>query len=286
MKRLLPLLALAALIVAGCRISSSTVQAPPAVRNELIVSAAVSLKDAFTEIGRLYETRTGTHVNFNFGASGILQKQIEQAAPVDVFASAGARQMAELATKGFVLTDTQHIFASNILVLIKPGQSSDHNTPDRSHTFAALLEPDVRRIAIGNPKTVPAGQYTEQLLNNMKLWDRVQPKLVFAEDVRQVYDYVARGEVDAGVVYSSDAAALHAPGVYVYAEATQQGLHDPIVYPVAVVKDSQHADAARQFVAFVLSPEGQNILTKYGFIHAPPTGSSSTAHNANGSAQS
>ncbi len=99
----------------------------------------------------------------------------------------------------------------------------------------------MRRIAIGNPKTVPAGQYTEQLLNSMKLWDQLQPKLVFAEDVRQVYDYVARGEVDAGVVYSSDAAALHAPGVYVYAEATQQGLHDPLVYPIAVVKDSQHA---------------------------------------------
>jgi molybdate transport system substrate-binding protein len=257
MKRMLLLLALA--LLGGCHARTSTDSAAPDARAEITVSAAVSLKDAFDEIGRLYAARTGAKVNFNFGASGIMQKQIEQAAPVDVFASAGEKQMDELATKGLLLADTRRDFARNTLMLVVPVGAQTQLS-----SFEQLAQPAVRRIAVGNPKTVPAGQYTEQLLTNLKLWEQVQPKLVLAEDVRQVLDYVTRGEVEAGIVYASDVAV--AKDRVTIAARAPAGTHDPILYPIAVIKDSQHAAAAKQFVDLVLSPEGQSILTKYGFL--------------------
>jgi molybdate transport system substrate-binding protein len=257
-RRLFPL-AFAALVVVGCRTQSTPDQAAPV---EITVSAAASLKDAFAEAGRVYERRTGARVRFNFGASGVLQKQIEQAAPVDVFASAGARQMDELAARGLILAETRRDFARNALVLVVPA-----GTETRLDDFTQLSQTAVRRIAIGNPKTVPAGQYTEQLLTNLKLWEPLQPKLILAEDVRQVLDYVARGEVDAGIVYASD--ATEATGKVTLAARAPAEQHDPIRYPVAVVRDSRQADAARQFVQFLLSPEGQAVLTKHGFLGAP-----------------
>lgn len=267
MRRLFPLLALC--LLAGCRTRNNTDSGPaPARPEEITVSAAVSLKDAFTEIGRLYEARSGTRVRLNFGASGVLQKQIEQAAPVDVFASAGERQMDELAAQNLIIGDTRHDFARNTLVLIRSGNPAGQINGDGQHAFAALLEPAVRKVAIGNPKTVPAGQYTEQALRSLKLWEQLQPKMVLAEDVRQVLDYVARGEVEAGIVYASDVVASK-DEVYVLARAPEE-THDPILYPIAVIRESQHADAARQFVALVLSPEGQAVLTKYGLQSASP----------------
>lgn len=255
MNRLLLLFAL--VLLAGCRAHPTNNPAP--ARAEITVSAAVSLKDAFTEIGRVYETSTGAHVNFNFGASGILQKQIEQAAPVDVFASAGARQMDALAAKGLVRADTRQDFARNELVLIVPADA-----PTPLDAFDQLARADVRKFAIGNPQTVPAGLYAQQALTNLKLWPELQPKLVLAEDVRQVLDYVARGEVEAGIVYRSDVAAA---GGKVRSVATAQAdWHEPLLYPIAVVQDSKQADAARQFIALVLSAEGQSVLAKSGFL--------------------
>jgi molybdate transport system substrate-binding protein len=257
MKRLLPLLTLA--LLAGCR--THTPVANTLTRAELTVSAAVSLKDAFNEIGRLYETRTGTKINFNFGASGVLQKQIEQGAPVDVFASADKRQMDELANKNLIFTATRHDFAYNTLVLILPRSEA---TTRELQWFERLAQPAVRKLAIGNPQTVPAGFYARQTLVNLNLWDKVQSKLVLAEDVRQVLDYVARAEVDAGFVYVTDIAPTN-QDVFVATDAPAT-THDAILYPIAVVKDSQHAEAALGFIALVLSPEGQAVLQKYGFI--------------------
>jgi len=259
MRRLFLLLALALLV--GCRAERPTNNASSKVPAEITVSAAVSLKDAFTEIGQLYETRTGTHVNFNFAASGVLQKQIEQAAPVDVFASAGARQMDELANKNLIFTATRHDFAYNTLVLILPRSQA---TIRELQWFERLAQSPVRKIAIGNPQTVPAGFYARQTLVNLNLWDKVQTKLVLAEDVRQVLDYVARAEVDAGFVYVTDIAPTN-QAVFVAAPAPAT-THDAILYPIAVVKDSRHAEAALGFIALVLSPEGQAVLKKYGFI--------------------
>src|SRR5262245_17903498 len=193
---------------------------------EITVSAAVSLRDAFREIGNQFERRTDVRINFNFGASGALQKQIESGAPVDVFASAGMPQMNALATQGLIVPETRRDFARNTLVLIVPGDSTLGIT-----TFADLGGPKVKRIAVGNPKTVPVGQYAEQILTRLDLGPRLVPRLILAEDVRQALDYVARGEVDVGIVYGSDV-RVSGDRVRIVATAPADS-HDPVLYPIA-----------------------------------------------------
>ncbi len=145
--------------------------AAPASAQELTLSVAVSMKEAVEEIGRAFTaTRPGVRLRYNLGSSGELQKQIEAGAPVDLFVSAAQRQMDELDKRGLVVAASRRVFARNVLVVIKP---------------ADLLDARVTRIAIGNPKTVPAGQYAEESLRGLGLWERVRPKLVFAENVRQ-----------------------------------------------------------------------------------------------------
>ncbi|HEX7173895.1 MAG TPA: molybdate ABC transporter substrate-binding protein [Pyrinomonadaceae bacterium] len=227
----------------------------------LTVSAAVSLKDAFSETGNLYKARTGKTVNFNFGASGALQRQIEVGAPVDVFASAGTQQMDALAGRGLLDEASRRDFARNTLVLIVPPDS-----PLNLTAFADLADARVQKIAVGNPKTVPAGQYTEQVFNHVNLRDKLQAKLILAEDVRQVLDYVVRGEVEAGVVYATDARAA-GDRVRVVATAAED-MHAPILYPIAVIKQSTQKLTAQEFVNLVAGAEGQSILRKYGFASA------------------
>jgi molybdate transport system substrate-binding protein len=225
---------------------------------EITVSAAVSLRDAFREISKQYEGRTGAKINFNFGASGALQKQIESGAPVDVFASAGIPQMDALATQGLIAPETRRDFARNALVLVVPADSTSGPA-----SFKDLGGAKVKKLAIGNPKTVPVGQYAEQTLTRLGLWQQLQPRLILAEDVRQTLDYVARGEVDAGIVYASD---VRATGNRVRTVATAPAdTHDPILYPIAVVKASSRQEAARAFIEAVMSDEGQGVLEKYGF---------------------
>lgn len=244
-----------ALILPGCRPKGASSTGPS---SELIVSAAVSLKEAFNEIAALHEKRTGTKIHFNYGASGALQKQIESGAPADVFASAGAKQMNDLVSKDFVIATSRMDFARNALVLIVPAKGTGISS------FSDLTNPTVKKIAVGNPKTVPAGQYTDQTLNRLKLLPQIQAKLIFAEDVRQVLDYVVRDEVEAGVVYSSDALSA-GDKVKVVARAADDS-HDAILYPIAVVKESKQQQAARKFIELVVSAEGQSVLTKHGFL--------------------
>ncbi len=228
---------------------------------EITVSAAASLRDAFGEIGKLYESRTSTRVNFNFGASGALQKQIESGAPVDVFASAGRPQMDALATQGLIEPETRRDFARNTLVLVVPA-----NSVSSVKAFTDLGNAKVTKLAVGNPKTVPVGQYAEQSLTRLGLWQQLQPHLILAEDVRQVLDYVTRGEVDAGIVYASDVRTAENK-VRTVANAPGDS-HDPILYPLAVVRASKYQEAARAFAETVVSDEGQRILEKYGFERA------------------
>jgi len=226
---------------------------------EILVSAAISLKNAFQEIGFAYEKQTGMRVRLNFGASGLLQKQIEAGAPADIFASAGERQMNELQSRGFILDDTRRDMARNTLVLIVPA-----NTRFPLHSFEELARPEVTRVAMGNPKTVPAGQYARQALKNLKLWDRLESRLVLAENVRQVLDYVVRGEAEAGMVYSSDILIAH--GKVTAAISAPEGSHDPILYPIAAIKTTEYRSEAQSFIDLTLSRAGQEILAKYGFI--------------------
>jgi molybdate transport system substrate-binding protein len=256
---LLQLLLCAAFISAtGCKRSANAPNDAASGGGEITVSAGASLRDAFQEIGRIYETRTGRHVSFNFGASGALQKQIEAGAPVDVFASAGAQQMDALADKNLIEGDTRRNFARNELVIVTP-----QNSPLQINSFPDLDAAMVRRIAVGNPRTVPAGQYAGQVFNSLGLAEKLQPKLILAEDVRQVLDYVARGEVDAGVVYRTDA-QVAGGSVRVVAVATESS-HDPVLYPIAVVRESRNIEAARSFVELVTCAEGQSVLRRYGF---------------------
>ena len=245
------------LLVPGCRHKASP-SSEPSSANELIVSAAVSLKNAFNEIAELNEKRTGTKIHFNYGASGALEKQIESGAPADAFASAGAKPMDDLAGKGFVLPATRMDFARNALVVVVPARG----TTVRS--FSDLSNPAVKKVAVGNPKTVPAGQYTDQTLTRLNLLPQIQSKLILAEDVRQVLDYVVRDEVEAGIVYSSD--ALSAGDKVKVVSRVADDSHDPILYPIAVVKESKQQEAARKFIELVLSVEGQSILIKHGFL--------------------
>lgn len=223
---------------------------------DLTVSAAASLTDAFKVIKTAFEqANPGTTIITNFAASGSLLRQIESGAPVDVFASADQKTMDQAAAKGLLAPGTRVDFVQNGLVLVQPADATL-----ALKGLADLTQPGVKRIAIGNPATVPAGRYAQEALTNAKLWELVTPKLVPGESVRQTLDYVARGEVDAGFVFATDAKSAGAKVRVVTEAATTTQVR----YPIAVVAASKNP-AAKTFVDFVLSPAGQKILQSYGF---------------------
>jgi molybdate transport system substrate-binding protein len=240
-------------VIPGINLSS----AEPAM--EITVSAAISLKNTFEEIGKIFEEKhPRTKVRFNFGASGDLARQIEAGAPVDVFASAAQKDMDDIDQKGLITSGTRMNFAGNSVVLVKPGMSQI-----RMELFEDLRKPEVKKIVIGNPKSVPAGRYAEEVLKYLNLWEAVRDKLVLAEHVRQALDYVARNEVDAAIVYSTDA-MIRPKEVRIVTKAPDKS-HQPIVYPIGIVKGSKNQSLAKEFITLVLSTEGKNLLKKYGF---------------------
>jgi molybdate transport system substrate-binding protein len=232
---------------------------------EITISAAISLKNAFEDIGRIFQERNpGTKLLFNFGASGDLARQIEAGAPVDVFASAAKKDVDDLDQKGFVASNSRKNFAGNAVVLIKPANSNL-----LINSMEDLGRKEVGKVAIGNPKTVPAGRYAEEALRHFNLWESLKGKLIFAGNARQVLDYVARNEVDTGLVYSTDAMARSREVKVVM--RLPEGSHRPVVYPIGVIKGTKAGILSRSFVDLVLSAEGQRILSKYGFITAGPS---------------
>jgi molybdate transport system substrate-binding protein len=247
------------LIISLCSVAVFAGVASAEPSESITVSAAISLKNALEDIGKLYESRNkNIKVLFNFGASGVLMAQIKGGAPVDVFASAAIKDMDELDKEGFVLKDSRINFVTNAVVLIVPMSSTIALI-----SFGDLEIAAVKNIAVGNPETVPAGRYAEETFQYHKITDKIKNKLVFAENVRQVLDYVARGEVDAGVVYSTDAIAKQQE-VRIALTAPDKS-HELIVYPIAVVKNTKNEKAAKAFISLVISAEGRNILSKYGF---------------------
>ncbi len=228
---------------------------------ELVVSAAASLTNGLKEVGEKFEaSHPGMKVIFNFAASGALLRQLEQGAPVDVFASADQKSMDEAEEKGLISTGSRIDFVSNQLVLIVPIESKLS-----LKTLSDLARPEVERLSLGNVDSVPAGRYAKQVLVHEKLWEELTPKFVFANTVRQVLDYVSRGEVDAGFVYATDA-VIGGGKVKVAVEA--QG-HEPILYPVAVTKMARNVEAAKLFVDFTTSAEAREIFGKHGFGEVP-----------------
>ncbi|MEW6185526.1 MAG: molybdate ABC transporter substrate-binding protein [Thermodesulfobacteriota bacterium] len=227
---------------------------------DLTVSAAMSLKNAFDEIGRQFEiNHPGVKVLLNFGASGDLARQIAAGAPVDVFASAAQKDLEELDGQGLIRPGTKVNFAGNRLVLVVP-----HTTTLSLRSFQDLKDPRIRRVALGNPKTVPAGRYAQEVLTYFRLWDGFRNKWILADNVRQVLDYVARGEVDAALVYSTDV-AIRAKDIKIIARAPE-GSHQPILYPMGIVRESRKEAMSEAFVALVLSRKGKDILQRYGFL--------------------
>ncbi len=256
LKRILILI----LTVASPGILCSAVAAP---NTYLTVSAAMSLKSAFEEIGAIYEQRSpGVKVRFNFGASGMLEKQIESGAPVDVFASASVKEMDELESKGLLIKNTRWNFARNSLVLVVPA-----NSKLRIRSCDDLASDTVKRIAIGNPRSVPAGKYAEETLRNLHLFERLKEKLVYAENVRQVMDYVSRGEVDGGLVFYSDTASRRSG--FKIAGKIPDGSHEEISYPIAVVRGTTKESLAKAFILTVISEKGKEVLEKNGFAMRP-----------------
>ena len=224
---------------------------------DLVVSAAASLTDALNELKSDFEkNHPGDRVLCNYGASGSLARQVEGGAPVDVFVSASSRQMDRLEAWGMILPGSRIKLLSNDIALVAP-VGSKLGLKD----FSDL--PKAKRISIGDPSFVPAGQYAGQILKKMGLMDKLAPRMVYGEDVRQVLEYVARGEVDAGIVFVTDAAML--PGkVKIVAKAPEDS-HKPVIYPAAIVKSGDHHQLAGQFLSFISGSEGGRVFTKYGF---------------------
>ena len=250
------------LLVAGCGGASQ----PPAPKAadapkpvELNISAAVSMKDALAEIQTNYQKKA-PHVKlvYNLGASGSLQKQIEQGAPADIFISAAPKQMNELEAKNLVIKATRKNLLENKLVLIAPKDSTLSISK-----LEDLQNDTVKQISIGETKVVPAGQYAEQALKKLGVWDKVQRKIVFAKDVRTVLTYVDTGNVDAGLVYKTDAAA--SKKVKILATAPD-GSHAPIIYPAAALSGTKNQKAAEEFLAYLAGPEGKSVFEKHGFV--------------------
>ena len=244
---------------------AAEIRAQSTSTHEITVSAAISLKNAFEEIGKTFmQKHPGTKVIFNFGASGDLARQIEAGAPVDVFASAAQKDMDDIGKKDLIAANSRKDFAKNGVVLVKPT-----NSIIPLQTLTDLQKKEIKKIVIGNPKTVPAGRYAEEALRHFNLWDAVKDKLIFAENVRQVLDYVARDEVDAGLVYSTDAMARSKEVKVVM--KLPEGSHQPVVYPIGVIKGTKEESLSKAFVDFVISAEGQRILSQYGFITVGPS---------------
>jgi molybdate transport system substrate-binding protein len=224
---------------------------------DLHVSAAASLTNAFQDIARSYEAgHPGAKVLLNFGASGALLQQMAKGAPVDVFASADVDTMDAAEKQKLVAAGERRNFARNSLVVIVPRESKLAVA-----RLQDLGQPAVQKLAIGNPASVPAGRYTQHALAVAKLWQPIAGKAINTQNVRQSLDYVARGEVDAGFVYGTDA-ALMKDKVKV---AFEVPLDLPIRYPVARAAGATNPAEAQSFIDFVLSPAGHAVLAKYGF---------------------
>jgi molybdate transport system substrate-binding protein len=230
---------------------------------EIRVAAAISMKEALTDAAEAYKKTGGDEVQFAFGASGALVAQIRNSRNIDLFVSAAEKQMDDLDAANLIDTKSRRDIAANALVLVVPVGATFVPTQ-----FSQLADPACKKIAIGERRTVPAGAYAITLLTNLKLADAVKGKLVYGDNVRQVLTYVERGEVDAGIVYATDAMES---GGQVKVALTADAKDCPrIEYPAAVVAGSAHAAGAQKFLDFLSSEAGQKILAARGFqVPAP-----------------
>ena len=245
-----------ALVATGAGISGAA-PAPPVLN----VYAAATLSDALREIAAVYEKSGGGKISLSLGSSLVLARQIEEGAPADVFLSADEAKMDELEKRGLVLRGTRKSLLSNTLVILVRADS-----PLKIVTAQDLAGSAVKAIALCEPQTVPAGIYAQQYLRKIKVWDRVVKKLVPVENVRAAMAAVESGNVEAAIVFKTDARVSKQVRVVLEIPAADG---PPISYPVAVLSESGKPQAARRFVAYLESPAGLAVFRKYGFLIQP-----------------
>lgn len=254
-KTVLPLLAAstAALLAAAAGLPA------PSRAADVVVSAAISLRAPLVESARAFEAaHPGVRVVVNLGGSGLLARQIERGAPVDVFVSASRREVETLARRGLIEPGSERALARNELVLIRPAAQA----PPRVESFADLASPRVSRVAVGDPRFVPAGAYARELLEHLGLWAAVAPKAVRATHVRQALEYVARGEAEAGLVYRTEALALP-PGRILIVATAPAGSHAPIEYAMALVRGA--GPQGGRLIRFLAGDVARASLRRHGF---------------------
>jgi molybdate transport system substrate-binding protein len=238
---------------AGC--SRKANEAQPPKQDEINVAAAANLTDAFTELSAAFTARTGVRVVYSFGATADLARQIENHAPFDVFAAADVENIDRLASKNLLTDGTRQLYARGRLVLWV--------APDSRLTLARiedLSKPEVEHIGIAKPDIAPYGRATIEALRALNLWPQLEAKAVYGQNVAQVKQYATSGNVDAAFL----PLALVRDGKGRVIEVDER-LHQPINQAIAVVKESGKQEAARRFVEFVMSAEGQALLERYGY---------------------
>ena len=240
-------------------------EARAAQRTTLTLSAAASLKDTLDEVKILYaKINPELDLQFNYGASGALKQQIERGAPVDLFVSAGAQEMNLLAEKKLLEPGSLQDLCSNEEVLIVSNKLQGLlQGRAEVRSFRDLTSNDVKKVAIGDPESVPAGRYGKEVLGYFKIYNELTPKLIFAKDVKQVLSYVESGNVDAGLVYTTDVGA--SKNVRVVQKAPF-GSHSPILYPIAAIHGTSHLREALDLIKFLKSEPSQQIFLKHGFL--------------------
>ena len=234
---------------------SPACQTTPVKQSELHVAAASDLTNAFEEIGRQFEATNHSKVIFSFGSTGLLTRQIENGAPMDAFAAANVDFIDQLDNKGLIFSDTKTVYARGGITLWTTKDSKV-----RIEKIHDLTQDVVKRIAIANPDHAPYGMAAREALQAAGIWDAVKPKLVYGDNIRQTLQFAESGNVDVAIVALS--LSIQSNGQWI---VVPSGLHKPINQAVAVIKTARNESAARQFVSFILSDQGQAILSKYGF---------------------
>ncbi len=230
--------------------------------SSLLISAAASLQDILTELSPAFEkTHPHISVKYNFASSGSLQRQIEQGAPVDLFIAAAAKPIDDLESQGLLFSSRLNLL-TNRLVLIK---SSSSGATNRITNVRGLASNDVKRIAIGEPRSVPVGKYSEEVFKNLGILAQIRAKFVLGNSVRNVLAAVESGNADAGIVYLTDAKISKRPNTIEIIEIIPTNLHSPIIYPMAILKNSKNLEAAKKFVKFLTMRSLKPVFVKYGF---------------------
>jgi molybdate transport system substrate-binding protein len=256
---LVMLLTTVILVMTGC--TQQTKQVPTATSKPitLTISAAASLTEAMGEIKTLYtKEKPNVTIDYNFGSSGSLQQQIEQGAEVDLFFSAATKQMDALQKKNLILEESKlNLLGNSVVIIVKKDSTSGISD------FMDLTSAKINKIALGEPKTVPVGQYSEEIFTSLSIFDKIKTKAVYGKDVKEVLTWVETGNVDAGVVYSTDAKASQK--VKVVVQASKDLYKTSVVYTVAVIKASKNIDDTKTFLKFLSSNKAKEVFVKYGF---------------------